>query len=134
MTQRTAVENSALNIVVLVKYVPDAQFDRHLTGDAHRLDRNESILSELDEYALEAALALTDARGGAKGGNTVTALAPALCGIRASQAGDGNNAAAPQKLALINVLPTYSIAVSASPAAGGSVSCTPNPVPSGAIR
>ncbi|MEV8146485.1 electron transfer flavoprotein subunit beta/FixA family protein [Specibacter sp. NPDC078709] len=74
MTQRTAVENSALNIVVLVKYVPDAQFDRQLSGDAHELDRSESILSELDEYALEAALALSDARGGAKGGNTVTAL------------------------------------------------------------
>jgi len=68
------VENSALNIVVLVKYVPDTQFDRHLTGESHRLDRNESILSELDEYALEAALALADARGGAKAGNTVTAL------------------------------------------------------------
>jgi len=68
------VENSALNIVVLVKYVPDTQFDRHLTGENHRLDRNESILSELDEYALEAALALADARGGAKAGNTVTAL------------------------------------------------------------
>ncbi|MGA7206941.1 MAG: electron transfer flavoprotein subunit beta/FixA family protein [Specibacter sp.] len=63
-----------MNIVVLVKYVPDTQFDRHLTGENHRIDRNESILSELDEYALEAALALTDARGGAKGGNTVTAL------------------------------------------------------------
>jgi len=74
MTQRTVVENSALNIVVLVKYVPDTQFDRHLTGDSHRIDRNESILSELDEYALEAALALTDARGGAKAGNKVTAL------------------------------------------------------------
>ncbi|WP_315912970.1 electron transfer flavoprotein subunit beta/FixA family protein [Arthrobacter sp. lap29] len=74
MTQRTAVENSALNIVVLVKYVPDAQFDRQLSGAAHALDRSESILSELDEYALEAALALTDARGGVKGGNTVTAL------------------------------------------------------------
>lgn len=74
MTQRTVVENSALNIVVLVKYVPDTQFDRHLTGENHRIDRNESILSELDEYALEAALTLTDARGGAKGGNTVTAL------------------------------------------------------------
>ncbi|ALE07918.1 electron transfer flavoprotein subunit beta [Arthrobacter sp. ERGS1:01] len=63
-----------MNIVVLVKYVPDTQFDRHLTGENHRIDRDESILSELDEYALEAALALTDARGGAKGGNTVTAL------------------------------------------------------------
>ncbi|PYI69296.1 electron transfer flavoprotein subunit beta [Arthrobacter livingstonensis] len=74
MTQRTVVENSALSIVVLVKYVPDTQFDRHLTGDNHRIDRNESILSELDEYALEAALAITDARGGAKAGNRVTAL------------------------------------------------------------
>ncbi|MGO4384528.1 electron transfer flavoprotein subunit beta/FixA family protein [Specibacter sp. RAF43] len=63
-----------MNIVVLVKYVPDTQFDRHLTGESHRMDRSESILSELDEYALEAALALTDARGGAKAGNTVTAL------------------------------------------------------------
>lgn len=68
------MENSALNIVVLVKYVPDAQFDRHLTGDARTIDRSESILSELDEYALEAALALTDARGGTKAGNNVTAL------------------------------------------------------------
>jgi len=68
------VENSALNIVVLVKYVPDTQFDRHLTGENHRIDRNESILSEMDEYALEAALTLTDARGGAKAGNKVTAL------------------------------------------------------------
>lgn len=68
------MENSALNIVVLVKYVPDTQFDRHLTGENHRLDRDESILSELDEYALEAALAISDARGGAKGGNVVTAL------------------------------------------------------------
>lgn len=68
------MENSALNIVVLVKYVPDAQFDRHLTGESHRIARDESILSELDEYALEAALTLTDARGGAKGGNKVIAL------------------------------------------------------------
>lgn len=68
------MDNSTLNIVVLVKYVPDTQFDRHLTGANHRLDRDESILSELDEYALEAALALSDERGGAKAGNTVTAL------------------------------------------------------------
>lgn len=68
------MENAALNIVVLVKYVPDTQFDRHLTGENYRLDRNESILSELDEYALEAALAISDDRGGAKAGNTVTAL------------------------------------------------------------
>ncbi|WP_125609793.1 electron transfer flavoprotein subunit beta/FixA family protein [Specibacter cremeus] len=63
-----------MNIVVLVKYVPDAQFDRHLSGPGHALDRNESILSELDEYALEAALAVAESRGGAKAGNQVTAL------------------------------------------------------------
>ncbi|UWX96336.1 electron transfer flavoprotein subunit beta/FixA family protein [Arthrobacter zhaoxinii] len=64
-----------LNIVVLVKHVPDAQFDRHLTGPGHTLDRAESILSELDEYALEAALQLAEARGGESAGNRVTALA-----------------------------------------------------------
>ena len=63
-----------LNIVVLVKHVPDAQFDRHLSGAAHTLDRSESILSELDEYALEAALQLAEARGGQAAGNMVTAL------------------------------------------------------------
>lgn len=63
-----------LNIVVLVKHVPDAQFDRHLSGPGHTLDRSDSILSELDEYALEAALALTEARGGPAAGNMVTAV------------------------------------------------------------
>lgn len=63
-----------LNIVVLVKHVPDAQFDRHLSGPAHTLDRSESILSELDEYALETALQLAEARGGQAAGNMVTAL------------------------------------------------------------
>lgn len=63
-----------LNIVVLVKHVPDTQFDRHLSGPGHTLDRSDSILSELDEYALEAALQLAEARGGQAAGNLVTAL------------------------------------------------------------
>ena len=66
--------NRPLNIVVLVKHVPDTQFDRRLDGPDHTLDRSESILSELDEYALEAALQLAEERGGEKGGNSVTAL------------------------------------------------------------
>ena len=66
--------NRPLNIVVLVKHVPDTQFDRRLDGPDHTLDRSESILSELDEYALEAALQLAEERGGDKGGNTVTAV------------------------------------------------------------
>ncbi|WP_026555535.1 electron transfer flavoprotein subunit beta/FixA family protein [Arthrobacter sp. 35W] len=68
------MENTALNIAVLVKYVPDAQFDRHLTGAGNTLERAESILSELDEYAIEAALALSEARGGEAAGNKVTAI------------------------------------------------------------
>ena len=66
--------NRPLNIVVLVKHVPDTQFDRHLSGPDHTLDRSESILSELDEYALEAALQLAEERGGQAAGNRVTAL------------------------------------------------------------
>lgn len=68
------MENTALNIVVLVKHVPDAQFDRHLSGAQKTLDRSESILSELDEYALEAALQLSETHGGKNSGNTVTAV------------------------------------------------------------
>lgn len=63
-----------LNILVLVKHVPDVQFERRLAGPEHRLDRADSVLSELDEYAIEAALALSESRGGEKAGNTVTAL------------------------------------------------------------
>jgi electron transfer flavoprotein beta subunit len=63
-----------LKIIVLVKHVPDAQFDRHLNGERYTTDRDESILSELDEYALEAALQLAEARGGSKAGNQVIAL------------------------------------------------------------
>ena len=69
-----------LKIIVLVKHVPDAQFDRHLTGEGSTLDRSESILSELDEYALEAALQLAEARGGEAAGNKVIALSMGTAG------------------------------------------------------
>ena len=52
---------SPLNAVVLVKHVPDAQLRRSFEAD-NTLSREESILSELDEYPLEAALALREAR------------------------------------------------------------------------
>lgn len=71
MSQNTG---TPLNILVLVKHVPDVQFDRHLTDPGQRLDRSDSVLSELDEYAIEAALALAESRGGDKAGNTVTAM------------------------------------------------------------
>ncbi len=63
-----------LRVAVLVKHVPDAQFDRHIGGDDLTTVRAESILSELDEYALEAALQLVEAHGGAAAGHRVTAI------------------------------------------------------------
>ncbi|AJT42984.1 electron transfer flavoprotein subunit beta/FixA family protein [Psychromicrobium lacuslunae] len=63
-----------MTIAVLVKYVPDTQFDRHLAAGDGRLDRSESILSELDEYPLEAALQLAEERGGEAAGNRIIAV------------------------------------------------------------
>lgn len=54
-----------VKLLVLIKYVPDAQFARHFDAQS-RLQRSDSILSELDEYAVEAALALSEAHGGEK--------------------------------------------------------------------
>jgi electron transfer flavoprotein beta subunit len=68
--------NPALNIAVLVKHVPDTQFDRHLSGEHNTTDRSESILSELDEYALEAALQLVEAHGGADHRVTAVTMGP----------------------------------------------------------
>lgn len=65
--------STPLTIMVLVKHVPDAQFDRHIQQDSLRIDRSESILSELDEYAVEAALTIAEERGGPKAGNQVIA-------------------------------------------------------------
>src|SRR3954468_13705339 len=52
-----------MKIVVCVKYVPDATAGRTFAPDA-TVDRAavDGVLSELDEYAVEAALALRDAR------------------------------------------------------------------------
>lgn len=50
-----------MKIVVCVKYVPDAQADRRFTDDL-TTDRQgvDGLLSELDEYAVEAALKLAE--------------------------------------------------------------------------
>ncbi|MCS3491374.1 electron transfer flavoprotein beta subunit [Arthrobacter sp. JUb119] len=62
-----------LKIVVLVKHVPDVQFDRHIDSGTLRLDRAESVLSELDEYAVEAAVSIVEANGGFAAGHEVIA-------------------------------------------------------------
>jgi|SRR5664280_843370 len=60
-----------MKIVVCVKYVPDAQADRHFAAD-YTTDRDgvDGLLSELDEYAVEEALKVSEAAGD----STVTVL------------------------------------------------------------
>jgi electron transfer flavoprotein beta subunit len=60
-----------MNIVVCVKYVPDATADRHFESD-NTVDRAgvPGLLSELDEYAVEQALQLKEKNEGTE----VTAL------------------------------------------------------------
>jgi electron transfer flavoprotein beta subunit len=64
-----------MNIVVCVKYVPDAQSDRTFNESDSTTDRVgvDGLLSELDEYAVEEALKLAEAAGGGEE-NTVTVL------------------------------------------------------------
>ena len=52
--------NAPLHIITLVKWVPDAQLERRYNAEG-RIDRSEGVLSELDEYPLEAALQLREA-------------------------------------------------------------------------
>ncbi len=55
-----------MNIVVLVKHVPDATADRVFNTTDHTTDRVgvDGLLSELDEYAVEEALKIAQASGG----------------------------------------------------------------------
>ena len=55
-----------MNIVVCVKYVPDAQAERTFNASDNTTDREnvDGLLSELDEYAVEAALKLVEASEG----------------------------------------------------------------------
>ncbi len=55
-----------MNIVVCVKYVPDAQADRTFVESDNTTDRVgvDGLLSELDEYPIEEALLLTEAGEG----------------------------------------------------------------------
>jgi len=67
-----------MNIVVCVKYVPDAQGDRTFKDD-NTTDREgvDGLLSELDEYAVEAALALNES---GEGEVTVVTVGPDAAG------------------------------------------------------
>jgi electron transfer flavoprotein beta subunit len=67
-----------MKIVVCVKHVPDATSDRTFNEPDNTTDRVgvEGLLSELDEYAIEAALKLVESAAGPQGGedSTVTVL------------------------------------------------------------
>src|ERR1043165_6289047 len=55
-----------MNIVVLVKQVPDSGAERNLTSDDNTVDRGSAsnVINEMDEYAIEEALKLKEAHGG----------------------------------------------------------------------
>ncbi|GAB7050473.1 electron transfer flavoprotein subunit beta/FixA family protein [Catenuloplanes indicus] len=55
-----------MNIVVLVKQVPDSGAERSLRADDNTVDRGaaSNVINEMDEYAIEEALRLTEAHGG----------------------------------------------------------------------
>jgi len=64
-----------MNIVVCIKYVPDAQAELTFNESDNTTDRGvEGLLSELDEYAIEAGLKLVEAAEGGVAENTVTVL------------------------------------------------------------
>ncbi len=55
-----------MNIVVLVKQVPDSGAERALRPDDQTVDRSaaNNVINEMDEYAIEEALKLREAHGG----------------------------------------------------------------------
>ncbi|MFC7547503.1 electron transfer flavoprotein subunit beta/FixA family protein [Plantactinospora sp. GCM10030261] len=55
-----------MNIVVLVKQVPDSGADRNLRSDDNTVDRGSAnnVINEMDEYAIEEALRVKEAHGG----------------------------------------------------------------------
>ncbi len=65
-----------MNIVVCVKYVPDAESERTFNEADNTTDRVgvDGLLSELDEYAVEAGLKLVESAAGGSEENTVTVL------------------------------------------------------------
>ena len=65
-----------MNIVVLVKQVPDTAVERKLTDADGTLDRAsvDGLINELDEYAIEEGLKIAEAQRGAGAEAEVTIL------------------------------------------------------------
>ena len=80
-----------MNIVVCVKYVPDATADRHFEAD-NTVDRVgvDGLLSELDEYAVEQALQIKEKATGDDVEVTALCVGPEKARRRGAQgAADG---------------------------------------------
>jgi electron transfer flavoprotein beta subunit len=60
------MEAHAMNIVVLMKQVPDTYAERKLNPADNTLDRDaaDAVINEIDEYAIEEGLRLKEAHGG----------------------------------------------------------------------
>ncbi|HXV92125.1 MAG TPA: electron transfer flavoprotein subunit beta/FixA family protein [Pseudonocardia sp.] len=67
-----------MNIVVLIKQVPDTYSERRLRESDGTLDRDatDAVLDEINERAVEAALQLKEAHGGADSTVTVLTMGP----------------------------------------------------------
>jgi electron transfer flavoprotein beta subunit len=67
-----------LNIVVLVKQVPDTYAERKLSSGDHTLDRDatDAVLDEINERAVESALQLKESADGNDSAVTVVAMGP----------------------------------------------------------
>src|SRR6516225_8680229 len=72
---------SPVNIVVLVKQVPDTAVERRLTDADGTLDRasGDGLINELDEYAIEEGLKIAEAQrdAGNEAGVTIVTMGPA---------------------------------------------------------
>jgi electron transfer flavoprotein beta subunit len=68
-----------LNIVVLVKQVPDTESERRLVPGAGTLDRAaaDGVINELDEFAIEEGLRIAEAHGGEV---TILSMGPGKAG------------------------------------------------------
>ena len=68
-----------MNIVVLVKQVPDSGAARALDAGDHTVERASAnnVINEMDEYAIEEALKIKEAHGGEV---TVLTMGPAIRG------------------------------------------------------
>jgi electron transfer flavoprotein beta subunit len=67
-----------MNIVVLVKQVPDTYSERKLSSGDHSLDRDatDAVLDEINERAIESALQLKEGAGAGDSTVTVVAMGP----------------------------------------------------------